>query len=118
MKRNISIIIFIIVLLCQSINIYAYVDANIEKIDISYNSPDFNIKDIYGNYTATNENEIQMLSHFLKTLEASPIEGGPPSDSRNINITIDYDDNTQYSYQVYPTIMQCFSEDERIAYSV
>ncbi len=118
MKRNISIIIFIfiIVLLCQSINTYAYAD--IEKIDISYNSPDFNIKDIYGNYTATNENEIQMLSHFLKTLEASPIEGGPPSDSRNISITIGYDDNTQYSYQVYPTIMQGFNEDERMAYNI
>lgn len=116
MKRHILTTVIVMIMLFQSTNIYAC--TNIKKIDISYSSPNFDIKDLYGSYTATNENEIQVLSHFLKTLEASPIGGGPPSDSRNINITIGYDDNTRYSYQVYPTVMQGFNEDERIAYRI
>lgn len=107
MKKHILIFAFIIVMMCHGINVFA---TDIEKIDISYFSPDISVKDLYSDYTALNEKEIQMLSYYLKSLQTIP-GGGAPSDVRSITITTNCDTHN-IRYDIYPNSLLIIDMDK------
>ena len=103
MKKFCCAMILIIMMMCQSVNIFAYNE--VKKIDVYYGAPYANISDVYGNYTIVNKNEIQMVIHLLESLKTIP-GGGMPTDTQALYFMITCKDNpSQYITQRYD--MRC-----------
>lgn len=88
---------------------------DVEEVSVAYSSPNLNERDIYSGYTTTNENEVNMITHFLESLAQSE-GGGVPSDSKQLRITLKYNGGNSKRVDIYQTTLNIIEDTNQSIY--
>lgn len=112
--RRFGIVLSVCIICVAFNNLYIYAldfdsQQEVTKIEI-YQSAQFQSeKDLIDRYETTNENEIELILHYINSFKVID-KAGAPSDTKIIRINVINNDLTSRDYMIYPQVLQSVND--------